>query len=75
MLTENLSSLFRSAVENAGLGNRRLPSSSILSDRYLVFNVFCDDNMEDQVAYVDIGLWEQILFNLLSNAVKYTKKG
>ncbi|KAF9020456.1 hypothetical protein BDZ89DRAFT_1072198 [Hymenopellis radicata] len=58
-VTTDLASLFRSATERAGLD----------------FNVTCGDPNDERVAYVDIGMWEKIVFNLLSNAIKYTKSG
>jgi signal transduction histidine kinase/CheY-like chemotaxis protein len=56
-LTAELTSVFRSAIERAGLK--------------LIVN--CPATTE--LAYVDHGMWEKIVFNLLSNAFKFTFKG
>ncbi|KAK0204649.1 hypothetical protein DFS33DRAFT_1259677 [Desarmillaria ectypa] len=57
--TADMASLFRSAIEKAGID----------------YNVTCGDSADERVAYIDLGMWEKIVFNLLSNAVKYTKSG
>ncbi|TRW77598.1 SpoIIE family protein phosphatase [Mycolicibacterium sp. 018/SC-01/001] len=55
--TAELASVFRSAVERAGLA-------------YAV-----DCAALDEPVFVDIAMWEKIVFNLLSNAVKFTFDG
>ncbi|TRM63333.1 hypothetical protein BD626DRAFT_537197 [Schizophyllum amplum] len=57
-VTADMASLFRSAIERAGLA----------------FNVTCEDE-NDKMVFIDIFLWEKIVFNLLSNALKYTREG
>ncbi|KIY71120.1 hypothetical protein CYLTODRAFT_143793 [Cylindrobasidium torrendii FP15055 ss-10] len=60
--TADLASLFRSVIEKAGIS----------------YSVECgseDDDVDEQLVYVDQGMWEKIIFNLLSNAVKYTRIG
>ncbi|KAK0469940.1 uncharacterized protein EV420DRAFT_1258116 [Desarmillaria tabescens] len=57
--TADMASLFRSAIEKAGID----------------YNVTCGDSADERIAYIDLGMWEKIVFNLLSNAVKYTKSG
>src|SRR5262245_865085 len=56
-VTAELASVFRSAIESAGLR----------------FDV--DGRPLDQPVFVDLDMWEKIVFNLLSNAVKYTLDG
>jgi signal transduction histidine kinase len=58
-VTANLASMWRSAIEKAGLK----------------FVVDCDDSHTPQNAYIDLDCWEKILFNLISNAYKYTSDG
>ncbi|KAK0495357.1 histidine kinase [Armillaria luteobubalina] len=57
--TADMASLFRSSIEKAGID----------------YNVTCGDSADERIAYIDLGMWEKIVFNLLSNAVKYTKSG
>ncbi|KAI5829409.1 histidine kinase [Schizophyllum commune Tattone D] len=40
----------------------------------LTFNVNCEDQ-DGKMVFIDVFLWEKIVFNLLSNALKYTKEG
>ncbi|KAL1741276.1 histidine kinase [Schizophyllum fasciatum] len=40
----------------------------------LSFIVNCEEQ-EDKLVFIDVFLWEKIVFNLLSNALKYTKEG
>jgi signal transduction histidine kinase/DNA-binding NarL/FixJ family response regulator len=56
-VTEDLASVFRSAIESAGLR----------------FDVRTE--ALDQPTFVDLDMWEKIVFNLLSNALKYTFEG
>ncbi|KAF5393770.1 hypothetical protein D9757_000261 [Collybiopsis confluens] len=58
-VTSDLASLFRSAIEKAGI----------------TYNVECGEADDDREVYVDLSMWEKIVFNLLSNAVKYTTTG
>ncbi|MEW5808870.1 MAG: SpoIIE family protein phosphatase [Actinomycetota bacterium] len=55
--TAELASVFRSAVERAGLS----------------YSVDCASL--DEPVYVDVDMWEKVVFNLLSNAVKFTFQG
>ncbi|KAJ7584442.1 hypothetical protein C8J56DRAFT_1027754 [Mycena floridula] len=55
--TADLASLFRSAIEKAGI----------------IYNVDCGDADDERVVYIDASMWEKIVFNLLSNALKYSK--
>ena len=41
---------------------------------HIAFNVNCEDQ-NGKMVFIDVFLWEKIVFNLLSNALKYTKEG
>ena len=57
VVTAELASMFRSAVERAGL----------------TFDIDCEPL--DEAVYVDLDMWEKVVFNLLSNALKFTFEG
>ncbi len=59
LFTEELTSVFRSTIEKAGL----------------TFNVHCPKIKNPKPVYVNRNMWEKIVFNLLSNAFKFTLKG
>ena len=56
-LTAELTSVFRSVIERAGL------------------DLHVDCPPLQPLAYVDVDMWEKVIFNLLSNAVKFTLQG
>ncbi|KIK65560.1 hypothetical protein GYMLUDRAFT_240082 [Collybiopsis luxurians FD-317 M1] len=58
-VTADLASLFQSAIEKAGI----------------TYTVDCGDPDDQREVFVDLSMWEKIIFNLLSNAVKYTAAG
>ncbi|KAJ4467091.1 histidine kinase [Lentinula lateritia] len=58
-VTADLASLFRSAIEKAGI----------------TYTVDCGRSDDEREVFVDLSMWEKIIFNLLSNAIKYTAEG
>ncbi|KAJ3793028.1 histidine kinase [Lentinula aff. detonsa] len=58
-VTTDLASLFRSAIEKAGIN----------------YTVDCGELDDAREVFVDLSMWEKIVFNLLSNAIKYTNEG
>ncbi|SCV70300.1 BQ2448_1694 [Microbotryum intermedium] len=59
-LTQDLATLFRDAIERAGL-------------RYVIE---CDDDRQDLLPiYLASDLWEKVCYNLIGNALKYCRSG
>ncbi|KAJ3991627.1 hypothetical protein F5050DRAFT_1812329 [Lentinula boryana] len=58
-VTRDLASLFRSAIEKAGIN----------------YTVDCGELDDAREVFVNLSMWEKIVFNLLSNAIKYTNEG
>ncbi|SCZ87449.1 BZ3500_MvSof-1268-A1-R1_Chr2-2g04915 [Microbotryum saponariae] len=60
VLTQDLATLFRDAIERAGL-------------RYVIE---CDDDRQELVPiYLASDLWEKVCYNLIGNALKYCRSG